>query len=324
MRIEGGMDKGRPGYDEATFERAVAWFVALQDENCDDSRRARFRRWLDRHESHAEAYAAAEALWGSLDRMKSAPIPGLAAAESAPSKSWPAARSRTLALLLLAVAGGWWLDYRVPSVVYATGVGQRQSIVLADGSQLALNARSRLAVKTTWCRRQLELQAGEAMFTVAHEPFRPFVVRAGGLQIRDIGTRFDVRLLADGTSVSVLEGEVVLKPDNAWLGDSLKAGFSRRMDLNGRLQAETAGDIERAEAWINGRLVFERTPLAEVAAELEMHHDVQFVFADAALAQTTLSGTFEAGDLKPFLRALETMLPLRAERRQRQIVLSRR
>ncbi|AEG01904.1 FecR family protein [Methylomonas methanica] len=307
-------------FSSRSFKQAVTWFVALQSQDCDAAKRAEFQHWLERHATHPLAYAEAERLWGNLDPLKSGGLAEVRAARQAgPQK---ASVRAALSVLLAALLGaGWWLDYRVEPVGYATDVGQRQSIRLADGSSIELNAVSRLSVKLSWCRRSINLLEGEALFNVAHETLRPFTVQADGLQIRDIGTRFTVRARADAVRVAVLEGEVSLKPEHDWLGQSLTAGHSRQLDSSRQLQAIETSDSEREASWADGRLVFDHTPLAEVVAELERHHPVRFVFADPALARQTLSGSFEIADLQPFLRALETMLPVRAVRKKQTVVL---
>ncbi|MBS4051658.1 MAG: FecR domain-containing protein [Methylomonas sp.] len=310
-------------FSQRSFEQAVTWFVALQSQDCDAARRAEFQRWLDKHASHPLAYAEAEKLWANLDPLKSGELPDLQAARRAgPQKV--SARTGFSVLLAAALAAGWWLDYRVAPVGYIASVGQRQSISLADGSSIELNAVSRLSVKLSWCRREITLLEGEALFNAAHETLRPFTVQANGLQIRDIGTRFTVRSRADTVRVAVLEGEVSLKPEHDWLGQPLTAGHSRQLDGNKQLRAIETSDADNEAGWVDGRLAFEHTPLAEVVAELERHHPVRFVFADPALARQTLSGRFDIADLQPFLRAVETMLPVRAVRKKQTIVISGR
>jgi len=100
---------------------------------------------------------------------------------------------------------------------------------------------------------------------------------------------------------------------------------------NQRNYSETAGlgqlktvEADQLNAWVNGQLIFKRTPLREVTAELERYHPVQFTFADPRLAQETLSGTFNSDDINPFLHALETILPIQAKRNGQQIQLRRR
>lgn len=303
-----------------TFEQAVTWFVALQSQDCNEQQRAEFQQWLLQHESHTAAYAEAEKLWINMDSVKSAPIPKL----KARNQRWNAARTGIATLVFAAISTGWWLDYSAETITHSTGIGQRRSIELADGSQIELNAKTQLSVRVSWLRREIQLQEGEAIFNVSHEKIRPFTVQAGTLQIRDIGTRFNVRKRQDGTVVSVLEGEVEVKPEHAWLGQNVKAGFSCKMDEDGHLHAIEPANLEQASGWLDGRLTFNHTPLSQVVAELERHHDVHFVFSDVTLRNETLSGAFEAADLNPFLHAIEKILPVRTQRQKQTIVLSRR
>jgi transmembrane sensor len=216
------------------------------------------------------------------------------------------------------------LDYSVKPVTYHTGIGEQQSVVLADGSSIRLNAMSRLSVRLSWCRRRIELHTGEAVFDVVHKALRPFTVQARSLQIRDIGTKFTVGTRNAGVRVAVLDGKVSLKPDHAWLGQTLSVGEVRETGADGRLSAIRTDGAERETAWIDGRLAFDHTPLSEVVSEMERYHPVHFVLGDAALARQTLSGRFEVADLQPFLRAVQAMLPVRVEKQRDRIMLYRR
>jgi transmembrane sensor len=118
----------------------------------------------------------------------------------------------------------------------------------------------------------------------------------------------------------VLEGEVELKQNHDWIGRRLKAGESRRLDPMGHLQPSEKIQMDQEAAWIDGKLIFDHTPLSEVVAEMERHHPIHFKFDDASLASQTLSGSFNIADLQPFLRAVETTLPVRV-RRQKQVVV---
>lgn len=309
-------------FSQRTLEQAITWFVALQDEACDETTRECFQQWLSQHESHVAAYAQAEHIWGNLDKLNTHDVPGLKAARAAYHREWRS--SGAVGLLCIAIATGWWWDYRAEPIELATGIGERRNLSLADGSQIQLNAATRLTAKVSWCRRQVVLHQGEAMFDVAHRTFPSFSVKVGNMRILDIGTRFDVNMRPNDSQVSVLEGEVELKRDGAWLGDSLKAGFSGRFDKSGRLQAVQIASADQVSAWLNGRLLFDRTPLSEVIYQLERQHSLSFVFADPSLANETVSGSFDAADLKPFLNALEKILPIRVQHHHQKVILSRR
>lgn len=310
-----------PSFTQQAFEQAVTWFVALQEVNVDQAQHAKFQRWLQQHESHAAAYAEAEQLWSSFDRIKTVnSIPGLSAARVAAPRS---IRHSLASLLVCAVAIGWWLDYQAPIVSYATNIGERQSIELEDGSRIELDAASSLAVRLSWLRREVRLDKGQALFTIAHEQFRPFDVQTGALKIHDIGTRFEVGRTQQSTEVVVLEGSVELSTGQQVV-QRLTVGQRRRMDQFNQLQTIEAIDLDKVGAWLNGRLIFDHTPLSEVIEEIERHHPVTFQFADASLATQTISGNFAAADLKPFLRSLESILPIHTKRHRQTIILSKR
>jgi transmembrane sensor len=120
-----------------------------------------------------------------------------------------------------------------------------------------------------------------------------------------------------------LEGEVELNNGRSVINEHIVAGrqllYTEAQGL-GQPQAVDAGKLT---AWVNGHLVFTRTPLREVTAELERYHPVQFVYTDRKLAQETLSGTFNSADIDPFLHALETILPIQVKRNGQQISLRR-
>lgn len=296
--------------------------MLLQSEQCDNDAHLRFAEWLARGETNRAAYSEVEHLWADMDGLKTLPRHKLGAAGR--SAGAPIRTGMILTLLLASLAsGGWWLDYRVKPTVYATALGKRSTVKLTDGSHIDLNTATRLSVRVTPFRREIALEQGEALFDVAHEAFRPFSVQAGGLLIRDIGTRFNVYKKPAETFVDVLEGEVEVKLSGELRmeGERLQKGYRRHYSENTGLSPSEAIDVERVGAWKDGRLVFRHTPLAEVAAELERYHPIHFVFADPRLARETLSGSFDANDLDPFLSAVEKILPVRVARTPQQIVL---
>jgi len=294
------------------IKQAMEWFVLLQSEQCDNDEHLRFAEWLAHSEANRAAYSEVEGLWSGMDGLKALPRHQLAAV----GRAGASMRSGIILMLLVALpCGGWWLDYRVQPTLYATAQGKRNVVTLEDGSRIDLNTATRLSVRITPFRREVALEQGEALFDVAHETLRPFSVQAGGLRIRDIGTRFNVYKKPAETLVDVLEGAVELG------GERLMQGYRRRYDGNGVLSVRESSDADRAGAWKDGRLVFKRTPLTEVVAELERYHPVHFLFADPRLARETLSGSFDADDLDPFLSAVEKIMPVRVTRTPQQIVL---
>jgi len=317
--------KSSASYSERQLKQAIEWFVRLHAEHCPGEDRRSFEAWRAKHEGHRAAYAEAERIWAHMDTLQGMAVPGLAEARAAKPRK-PAAAFPALALLLCASAllGGAWLEYSAETVSYATRIGERRRIELADNSHIDLNTDTRVSVRLSLLRRSVLLAQGEAQFDVSHNRLRPFTVQVGDLRIRDVGTRFNVRKQTHGATVSVLEGEVELNDGRAAAGERLGAGSQRGYTESAGLERPQAVDAESLSAWLRGQLVFKQTPLREVAAELERYHPVRFVFADAKLAEQTLSGTFAADDIDPFLHALEHILPVQAKRHGRQIQLRRR
>src|SRR5258705_86287 len=93
---------------------------------------------------------------------------------------------------------------------YTTDVGEQRSLRLVDGSTVILNSRSRLHVAFTETARPLEVRQGQALFHVAKNSARPFIVRSDGTVVRAVGTQFDVNRNRSGTIVTVVEGRVAV------------------------------------------------------------------------------------------------------------------
>jgi transmembrane sensor len=312
-------------YSVRQLKQAIEWFVRLQSEQCSAEEQLRFETWLAKNENHRDAYAEAERVWADMDDLKFMPVPGLAEARSAKPRKSTAAQLSSWAFIIVTTAllGGAWLEYSAETISYATRMGERRRVELADNSHIDLNTDTRVSVRISFLQRNVVLTQGEALFEVSHNRLRPFTVQVGNLNIRDVGTRFNILKEAKGAIISVLEGEVELNNGQSVINEQLCAGnqriYTEAAGL-GQIQAVEAGKLI---AWVNGQLVFTRTPLHKVTAELERYHPVQFSFADPKLAQETLSGTFNSDDVDPFLHALEAILPVRAKRNGHQIQLRR-
>jgi transmembrane sensor len=212
---------------------------------------------------------------------------------------------------------------------YVTDVGEQQTITLRDGSTIELNSRSRARVAYSKSERGVELLEGQALFHVAKDPSRPFVVKSGPTRVRAVGTRFDVYRKESGTTVTVVEGRVLVsnvrnsRPAQALAagvrqvvqpgaaappeGDTavLNAGEQITVARNIPLQA-SAADVETTTAWTQRRMVFKSAPLPEVAAEYNRYNPRRLVVGSAALRDFHISGVFAAADgasLVEFLRA---------------------
>ena len=114
--------------------------------------------------------------------------------------------------LVVIAAGSWFYAQRG---TYSTATGEQRSVRLEDGSTVDLNSQSKVRVRFSEHRRSVELLEGQALFRVAKDGARPFVVATDNTYVRAVGTQFDVYRKSSGTVVTVIEGRVAVLPEVA-------------------------------------------------------------------------------------------------------------
>lgn len=234
-----------PSYRQVLNE-ASEWFVDFRVGDVDAEARARFDEWLRRSPEHIRAYMEIARTYVELPSMDPgkpdvAALIAYARSEGnvlplnpGPRAQGPHVRAQALeqsssvsrqndharprrrrflaaatAAIVLVIAGAvFWQSMRFP--LYTTDIGERRSLTLADGSTVDLNARSSIRIEFSSSERRVELLAGQALFQVAKDKHRPFIVRSGDATVRAVGTQFDVYRKDSGTTVTVLEGRVAV------------------------------------------------------------------------------------------------------------------
>lgn len=213
--------------------------------------------------------------------------------------------------------------------VYESAPGTLHAVALADGSRSTLGGDTRIDVELRHAERHVELRHGEAIFDVAKDPARPFVVQAGARRIVAVGTRFSVRRDAAALRVVVTEGTVRLETDPA-AGHRepsilMPAGSIAVAQAQGvRVQTAGLAEAEKQLEWRSGYLTFTDTPLRQVVAEFNRFSREPLVLADPRLEQLRIGGHFSWKDAQGFARLLERSYPLRAETRDGQVILHAR
>lgn len=220
----------------------------------------------------------------------------------------PRQRPATLGVLIGAMALGLlWLDPAYRSDAYSSAPGQVQNIALADGSTLTLDGASQVSVSWHLRSRRVELLAGQALFDVSSATYRPFRTLAGSSEITVVGTRYNVSRLADDVRVTVEEGKVGVRGQTDEL---LLTPGQQVLVHNGQLGKPTPVDAKALSGWVEGRVVFDRTPLAEVLDTLKRQQNTVVRLNDPELAQLPVSGTFDSRNLDDLLALLPKILPL--------------
>jgi transmembrane sensor len=210
---------------------------------------------------------------------------------------------------------------------YETALGEVRSIQLADGSTVWLDADSEVRVRLGRARRNVELERGVALFEVAKDTRRPFIVRAGDMDVRAVGTRFEVsQTNAAQIRVRVVEGLVdFARHANSEPPARLAAGADAMADASGRVTVNRPGTaaVARALSWRQGMLDLDGVTLGEAAGRFARYSRERIVIDDPAIAGLTVVGRFAADDPAGFAGATAVSLGLRVRRFGGAIHLSR-
>lgn len=303
---------------------AADWFARLSDPKIETDALEAFSTWRAIPENRA-AYERIEDLSRSLQSLANDPDMVIAANEAIdrgaktksvrrtiglpPKRAWLGA---VAAVGLLAALSASFYYWRLPT--FSTGVGQTFSARLADGSRVQLNTDSQVRVRYSAGVRRVELLRGQAMFEVAHNPARPFVVAAGDTETRALGTRFEVRRIGEAVRVTLTQGSVEITdrdaPRATW---RLTPG--QALALPPRARAATKPvlvDVKSATSWTTGDLTFQDIPLADAVAELNRYTHSQIRLAPGVPGERRISGVFPAGENGDFVAAASSLYGLRS------------
>jgi transmembrane sensor len=210
--------------------------------------------------------------------------------------------------------------------------------VLADGSSIELNAGAEIEVAFSAESRAVRLTRGEALFAVVRDSHRPFVVTAGAVTVRAVGTEFAVRLAVDEVGVLVTEGRVAVEPTTVTVAAAVDPAKPAAdtvpaaapvvyVDAGNRLTVPVAApaaalprpspvsamEAQAALAWRGMRIEFTNTPLAEVVALFNRHNRTELAVGTVDVGEIRISGIFWADDPEGFARLLEASAGLRAD-----------
>src|SRR5689334_17382937 len=182
---------------------------------------------------------------------------------------------------------------------YTTKVGELQVVPLGDGSVISLNTDSEVVVRYSKKSRDIDLIRGEALFDVAKNEARPFVVHAGDTAVRAVGTSFSVRLLpTQPVLVLVREGVVEVSRSNDPVAPVLRIIKNSRAvappDAPIEAKPVQVAEVERALAWKHGQIAFHGETLAAAAEEFARYSDIHIRIDDPAIGREKITGLFQA------------------------------
>lgn len=335
-----------PVDDEPRSREAAAWLVR-RDRGFTAAEQDEFSRWLALDPRHGEWFARHRQTWQDFNLLvqwkpehSAEPNPDLLARGRAAARWLPLGALGLAACLALALARDL-ASKPVASpeprpLAYAVAPAYERH-VLADGTLVKLNRGARIEVLYDAAERRVRLVQGEAHFTVAKNPARPFIVRAAGVDVKAVGTVFNVRLGDQRVEVLVTEGRV--RVDGAAQGGSLLAasvaGETPLLSAGQRVVVDAAPvapapvaaervspeEISRLLAWQPPVLDFDSTPLAGVVDAFNARNQTRLIIADPALRTLPIVASFHADNVEGFVRLLELTAGVRVERTGGAIVL---
>jgi transmembrane sensor len=297
------MEKEHPVSDQACAE-AAAWLARLCADHRDEVDEQGFRAWLAASPEHAAAFEAVDRTWNVLGNVGEPVDEVVAYAEPLVS------RRVILAGVGLATLGtGSFFALRTASAnTFETGVGEQKRVTLEDGSQLFLDAQTRVSISFSDTERSVEMPFGRVNFHVAADAKRPFVVQAAQRKIVSNQCNFDVRCDASQVQVVLIHGEADVHPVAAGAPTArLRAG--ERMIAVADIEKFDRPKLAPLVAWQNGYEIFESKRLDEAVEEMNRYSDTK-IAVDPRVADRKVSGVYRTGDNVAFARVVAQLLSI--------------
>ncbi len=313
---------------EMALRAAAAAWTVRRDRGLSAAESIEFELWLAADERHAAAMQRAAGSWALLDGISEEVARRMLRQSIRRLAFW---RVAVFTGGLAAAACGalvffGWSQPNGQSNENSAAIGNPNApsaVTLSDGTWVQLNRYAAIAERFTAAERRVALVRGEAHFSVTKNPARPFIVEAGGVEVRAVGTAFNVQLQSAAVDVLVTEGVVQLKSAAAGTVEAfprLESGHRAVVALaptpaNPAVVVTTvdADDIARTLAWREPLLRLGGATLAEVAVAFERRTGRRVVLADAALAELRLGGRFRADDVEGFAHLLAATTDIEVE-----------
>lgn len=337
---------GRAAVTPEIAAEAAAWIASLHSAERNQDMEDDFRAWQKVSSAHREAFESMTDMWQAIPGTEAA----RAFAEASEREQLKAKRAHrsgwawagAAALGVLATASVVLVQQWRERDLYVTPIGEQRSVMLADGTRMLLNTASQARVDFSAKQRTVEVNAGEALFEVAKDASRPFVVRIAGSEVVAVGTVFSVRFedgprQDDALTVTLVEGQVNVRP-TAGGGDSLRPQEPVTLKPGDRLtlqhDARPASpvvdskvdrpNIERALAWQRHEASFDATPLSDAVAEINRYSRTKIAMSnDVHEANYLITGVYRTGDSAAFANAVAMLYGLKVRENDVRIELEK-
>ncbi|OAE62312.1 hypothetical protein A7J67_10360 [Achromobacter xylosoxidans] len=298
---------------------AAHWFTREHGGLMTSRERERFEAWRAADPQHERAYQQMLRVWDVAAATPDHVFEKALAPRSPAPQTRFKERRRMLALgvgaaccaAIASVALGpeQWSKAPVFDERYVSQRGERRNVDLPDGSVLTLNTDTVVHVQFFDVERRVNLERGEAFFSIAHAPQRPFIVVAGDATVTVTGTQFNVRRSLDQVSVAVASGSVEVAGGKWWNRRVRRLSAAQIVQVGG---TDAMSEISRANmavltAWRQGKIIFDATPLATIVAEINRYRAQPVRLPSPALQSLRVTGVFSTVDPDAFLKVLPSL-----------------
>jgi transmembrane sensor len=315
-------------------EQAAHWLLTLQDEDLSMVQRTEFVDWLRQSPLHVsellrscqvqrqlsnlsdwhELMAAEESTATNIVSLRqvqptSARLPG-----AHHRNGWIAVAGALVAVVVVMAIGAVWLFGSQNRIELRTAAGERREVTLSDGSEVDLSPRSAVLVHYEHDQRLLTLEEGRALFHVAKNPNRPFIVQVATTRVRAVGTVFDVERRGDGVLVAVVEGRVAISqlPPTPRLNARdrpsapvVSLSENERISIDEVGVASAVGKVNAVADADQSELMFDNETVADISRRFNSHNTLKIDVVDPVLAARRVSGAFHIDDPQSFVSFLQ-------------------
>ncbi|MBO9547725.1 FecR domain-containing protein [Caulobacter sp.] len=311
------------------LQEAADWLTRLQRPEVDETDWLAFDAWLNEPGAQ-EAYDAIQAVDEEIFQRGSAVRGELAV----PRRAVAAKRAFTIdwrwlgglgaaaaAAAVAIVVAPWGELLPQPDTLYTTGKGENRAVQLADGSHIDLNTDSHLSVRFDKEARRVTVHDGQALFDVAHDTARPFLITAGDETVRVVGTKFDVRRRDGQLTVTVLRGLVEVSTDGEESPVRLRPGqmLEHVEGANGIVVRNVAAEDQ--VGWRSGRLVYRDQSLGRIVSDMNHYFERPLRLEGENTANLKFSGVLIVDGQDAMVRRLTSLMPISATPTDDSIVL---
>ena len=311
-------------------DTAISWFVRLRNPDITEAERGEFQRWLQTDPANQEAFESVTALWEDLgdvidrDAARAAPAASLLGSLAGRTASLfagfglrrLAAGAAAAVLLAMVVFYEHPGSETVPVERYASPISAPKTVELSDGSSIYLYENSAIEVQFSPQQRNVVLKRGACVFDVEHEAGRTFTVSTSHGIVKVVGTVFDVHTDRNQSTVTVLEGTVVVAFDDARDGPqfALQNGNKASYSRTGRMTAITPETRQHTPAITTSKdkLIYEDVALETVVSELNERFQRKIWIGNDRLKDVKVSAVLALDDENAVIKGMERAFDIKA------------